>query len=82
MTNKQKLAATKAKIKKDCKSYINFIKACFNPFPNQKFYLDSSKSEDCADNNFKFDDSGRKFYKMVENTVEKGEIAKKTYEDT
>ena len=28
-----------------------------------------------ADNNFEFDDNGRKFSKKVENTVEQGEIA-------
>ena len=36
-----------------------------NPFPNDNF----------ADNNFKFDENGRKFFKRVENTVGKGEIA-------
>ena len=29
-----------------------------------------------ADNNFKFDENGRKFLKWVENTVGKGEIAR------
>ena len=38
----------------------------FNPFPNNKF----------ADNNFKFDENDRKFFKLVENTVGKGEIAR------
>ena len=33
------------------------------------------KLKEFADNNFKLDDSGRKFYKQVENTVGKGEIA-------
>ena len=28
-----------------------------------------------ADNNFKFDENGKKFSKQVENTVGKGEIA-------
>ena len=36
-----------------------------NPFPNDKF----------ADDNFKFDENGRKFSKQVENTVGKGETA-------
>ena len=31
--------------------------------------------KDSADNNFKFDENGRKFSKWVENTVGKGEIA-------
>ena len=29
-----------------------------------------------ADDNFKFDENGRKFFKWVKNTVEKGEIAR------
>ena len=37
-----------------------------NPFPNNKF----------ADDNFKFDENGKKFSKPVENTVGKGEIAR------
>ena len=38
--------------------------------------LDSSKLKEFADNNFKFDENGRKLSKGVENTVEKGEIAR------
>ena len=38
--------------------------------------LDSSKMKDFADDYFKFDKIGRKFAKWVENTVEKGEIAR------
>ena len=37
--------------------------------------LDSSKLKEFADDNFKFDEKGRKFSKQVENTVGKGEIA-------
>ena len=37
--------------------------------------LDSSKLKEFADDNSKFDESGRKFSKPVENTVGKGEIA-------
>ena len=44
-----------------------------NPFPKQQI-LDYSKLKDFADDNFKFDENGRKFSKMVENTVGKGEI--------
>ena len=36
--------------------------------------LDSSKLKEFADDNFKFDENGRKFFKHVENTVGKGEI--------
>ena len=37
--------------------------------------LDSSKLKEFADNNFKFDENGKKLSKWVENTVGKGEIA-------
>ena len=37
--------------------------------------LDSSKLKEFADNNFKFEENGRKLSKLVENTVGKGEIA-------
>ena len=37
--------------------------------------LDSSKLEEFAYDNFKFDENGRKLSKQVENTVGKGEIA-------
>ena len=36
---------------------------------------DSSKLKELADDNFKVDENGRMFYKCVENTVGKGEIA-------
>ena len=35
--------------------------------------LDSSKLKEFADDNFKFDENGRKLSKQVENTVGKGE---------
>ena len=38
--------------------------------------LDFSKLKEFADNNFKFDQIGRKLYKQVGNTVGKGEIAR------
>ena len=38
--------------------------------------LDSSKLKDFADNNFNFDENGRKLSKQEENTVGKGEIAR------
>ena len=38
--------------------------------------LDSSKLKEFADDNFNFDENGRKLYKQVENTVGKGEIAR------
>ena len=34
------------------------------------------KLKEFADNNFKFDENGRKLYKRVENTVGNGEIAR------
>ena len=45
------------------------------PFPKQQI-LDSTELKEIADDNFKFDDNGRKFSKGVENTVGKGEIAR------
>ena len=47
----------------------------FNPLPDDKF-LDSSKLKEFADDNFEFDENGRKLSKRVENTVGKGEIAR------
>ena len=47
----------------------------FNSFPNDKF-LDSSKLKEFADDNFKFDESGRKLSEQVENTEGKEEIAR------
>ena len=38
--------------------------------------LDPFKLKEFADNNFKFDEKGRKLSKWVENTVGKGEIAR------
>ena len=38
------------------------------PFPKRQI-LDCSKLKEFADNNFKFDENGRKFFKRVENTV-------------
>ena len=45
------------------------------PFP-KKQTLDSSNLKEFADNNFRFDEKGRQFFKIVENTVGKGEIAR------
>ena len=38
--------------------------------------LDSFKLKDFADDNFIFEENGRKLFKSVENTVGKGEIAR------
>ena len=38
--------------------------------------LDSSKLKEFADDNFKFDENGRKLSRQVENTMGKGEIAR------
>ena len=45
------------------------------PFPKRQI-LDSSKLKEFSDENFKFDENGRRFSKRVENTVGKGEIAR------
>ena len=44
------------------------------PFPKGQIF-DASKLKEFSDDNFKFDENGRKFSKPVENTVGKGEIA-------
>ena len=48
---------------------------CNYPFP-RGLILDSFKLKEFADDNFKFDENGRKFLKQVENTAGKGEIAR------
>ena len=45
-------------------------------FLTRRQILDSSKLKELADDNFKFDENGRKLYYRVENTVGKGEIAR------
>ena len=45
------------------------------PFPKQQI-LDSSKLKEFADDIFKFAENQRQFFKWVENTVGKGEIAR------
>ena len=45
------------------------------PFPKQEV-LDFSKLREFADDNFEFNEIGRKFFKLVENTGGKGEIAR------
>ena len=45
------------------------------PFPKQQI-LDSSKFKVFANDNFEFDENGRKLSIQVENTVGKGEIAR------
>ena len=57
--------------------YIDIFKPCsdkrgFNPFPPKWHILYSSKLKELADDNFKFNENGRKFSKRVENTVGKG----------
>ena len=52
-----------------------FVKGRVCPITRQQI-LESSKLKEFADDNFKFDKNGRKLSKQVENTVEKGEIAR------
>ena len=54
-----------------------FLTASFrflNPFPKQQI-LDSFKLNVFADDKFKLDEDGKKFYRQVETSVGKGEIA-------
>ena len=46
------------------------------PFPKRQI-LDSSKLEEFANANFQLDLNGGEFFKQVENTVGKGEIARR-----
>ena len=54
---------------------IFFDKEDIKPI-TRRHILDSSKLKEFADDNFKFDENGRKLSKQVENTVGKGEIAR------
>ena len=51
-----------------------FSKGFFLGVMKSRYYL--PKLKEFADNNFKFDENGRKLSKQVENTVGKGEIAR------
>ena len=61
--------------------YLNFFNAIKKkhlfdyPFSKRKI-LDSSKRREFADDNFEFDENRRTFFKLVENTAGKGEIAR------
>ena len=50
------------------------VKVVLKPVPKRQI-LDSSALKEYADDNFKFDENGRKFW-WGENTVGKGEIAR------
>ena len=52
-----------------------WVKGLLNPLPDNKFWT-LPKLKEFADDNFKFDENGRKLSKWVENTVGKGEIAR------
>ena len=45
-----------------------------NPFPKRQS-VDSNKLKNFEDDNFKFDENGRKFSYRIESTVGKGKIA-------
>ena len=59
-----------------CMLFSLFYKVHFinQPFLKRQI-LDSSKLKQFADDNFKFDENGKKFSKQAENIVGKGEIA-------
>ena len=52
------------------------FQVCFLTHYQMTKYLDWSKLKQSADDNFEFDVNSRKFSKLVENTVGKGEIAR------
>ena len=43
----------------------------------KRLILDSTKLKELVDDNFQFYENGRKFFKRIENTVGKGEIARR-----
>ena len=53
----------------------NDLNETYNPLPDDKI-LDWSKLNQSADDNFEFGVNSRKFSKLIENTVGKGEIAR------
>ena len=53
----------------------DFINIASLPFPKRRI-LDPSKPKEFADDDFKFEEIGRKLSKWLENTVGKGEIAR------
>ena len=55
---------------------MDHIPFCFVQPITRWQILDSSKLKEFADNNFKFDENGRKLSKWIENTVGNGEIAR------
>ena len=56
---------------------VLFLSGPLNSSPiTRRQISDSSKLKEFADDNFKFDENGRKLSKWVENTVEKGETAR------
>ena len=60
------------------RTYLKFVSVFARDtkfFPKRQI-LDSSKSKEFADENFKFNENGRMSFKWVENTVGKGEIAR------
>ena len=59
----------------ECHLHNNFHTFIIYSFPKRQI-LDSSKLKEFADDNFKFDAKGRKFFKWIENTAGKGEIAR------
>ena len=60
--------------KKTIYIYIHGLWTGHLTFSKQQIF-DSPKLKVFADDNFKLDENGRKFYKQVENIVEKGEVA-------
>ena len=56
------------------KSFTPYKPLATSPFPKQQI-LDSSKLKEFADYNSKLHENGIKFFRWVENSVVKGEIA-------
>ena len=61
--------------KKKLIAVCKFFELTLKPITRRQI-LDSSKLKEFADDNFKFDENGRKLSEQLENTVGKGEIAR------
>ena len=48
---------------------IKIFRLLLNPFPPKRQILDSSKLKEFTEDNSKFDENARKFFKRVENIV-------------
>ena len=63
-------------LRNDTGFYRSFGRMFLNPCSKRQILDSFPNKKSSADNNFEFDENSGKFSKWVENTVEKGEIAR------